>query len=138
MENPKNNPILDAIKAQAKTHEDQFDIATQAAIQRGFSRWFDDTWSSARANGALPNPFISSIFVFITTVLVKKFIGGFHKDMPMDHKEQAIADAARMLHGYIDQIEASALKDIHNPQPAPVTPKGNKQTIILPNKKFVQ
>lgn len=130
--------MADKIKSIQKEHEDQFDIATAAAIQRGFGRWFDDTWNSAKANGALPNPFISSMFVFMTTVLLKKFVGGFHPNMPVDHKEQAIADAKQMMIGYLDQIEAAALKELHNPKPAPeVTPKG-KQTIILPKKKFVQ
>lgn len=132
--------------AEQQSHQDQFDIATAAALQRGFGRWFDDTWNSAKANGALPNPFISSMFVFIVTVLLKKFIGGLHPDMPIEHKEMAIADAKRMMIGYLDQIEAAAIKDIHSPHPpessskigqSTVTPKG-KQTIILPKKRVIQ
>ena len=142
MENPKAPSMADRIKAQQQEHQDQFDIATSAAIQRGFSRWFDDTWMSAKANGALPNPFISSIFVFITTVLMKKFVGGFASDMPLDHKERAIADAKQMMIGYLDQIEAAAVKDMYAPKVsddsrvAPAT-KREKQTIILPNKRVL-
>lgn len=129
--------MKEKIEELQKEHQDQFDIATSAAIQRGFSRWFDDTWSSARANGAQPNPFISSIFVFITTVLLKKFVGGFHPDMPNDHKEQAIADAKQMMIGYLDQIEAAAIKDIYAPKPEP-KPEPPKQTIIMPKKRIIQ
>lgn len=138
MSNPTS--MHDKIKEIQEEHQDQFDIATQAAIQRGFSRWFDDTWMSAKANGALPNPFISSIFVFVTTVLLKKFVNSFSKDMPIEHKEMAIADAKRMMIGYLDQIEAAAIKDIHSPHKPEseseigVTSKG-KQTIIMPEKK---
>jgi hypothetical protein len=132
-------PVSEQLRTQQEHHQDQFDIATQAAIQRGFGRWFDDTWNSAKANGALPNPFISSIFVFTTTVLLKKFLNGLSKDMPPDHKEQAIADAKRMMVGYLDQIEAAAIKDIYSPHPpeseSTITPKGNKQTLIMPRKK---
>jgi hypothetical protein len=133
--------IREKLEAEQKVHQDQFDIATAAALQRGFGRWFDDTWNSAKANGALPNAFISSIFVFITTVLLKKFVGGFHPDMPADHKEQAIAEAKQMMIGYLDQIEAAAIKDIHRPHPpeseSTIAPKP-KQTIILPKKRIIQ
>lgn len=140
----QSGSMAEQIRSQAKHHEDQFDIASEAAISRGFQRWFDDTWLSARANGAMPNAFISSMFVFFTTVLTKKFMYGLHPDMPIEHKEMALADAKRMMAGYLDQIEAAAIKELHNPHPpesestiAPVTPKG-KQTIILPKKKVLR
>ncbi len=141
MSNPPS--MHDHIKAQAEAHQDQFDIATESAINRGFQRWFDDTWTSAKAKGALPNPFISSMFVFFVTVLVKKFLKGLPEGMPVEYKEMAIADAKQMMIGYLDQIEASAIKDIHSPHPpessseigaSTITPKG-KQTLILPEKK---
>lgn len=139
MEQPPSaaKTILDNIQAE---HEDQFNIAVNAAFQRGFGRWFDDTWTSARAAGARPNPFISSMFVFITTMLMKKFVAGMG-DAPLEMKEQGITEAVKLLKGYLDQIEASAVKDIHTPKPVtdPNTSGGNepapKQSIILPKKK---
>lgn len=129
--------IQEQIEALRDEHTEQFNIAINAAFQRGFGRWFDDTWTSARAAGAKPNAFISAMFVFLTTMLTKKFVAGFHPDMPMEDREQAIMGATRLLKTYLDQIEASAIKELYMPKPEstpePVTPKG-KQTIILPKK----
>lgn len=131
---PEPKPMKEQLESIHDEHQKQFDISVNAALQRGFGRWFDDTWLSARAQGAHPNPFISSMFVFITGVLMRKFVGGFHPDMPMDHKEQAVMDAVKMLKGYLDQIEAAGIKGLHNPQPE-APPEPPKQTIILPKKK---
>lgn len=133
--------ILDEIE---QGHQDQFQIAVQAALQRGFGRWFDDVWEDARAAGGLPKPFISSMFVFITTVLTKKFVNGLPDSMPLEEKEAAIMEANVLLKTYLDQIEASAIRELHKPKPAtppqPVTPEGNKKSkLILPKKrKFIQ
>lgn len=138
--------ILDQIE---QDHQNQFNLAVGAALKRGFGRWFDDVWEDARAAGALPKPFISSMFVFVTTVLTKKFVNGLPDTMPLEEKEQAIMEANKVLKTYLDQIEASAIKELYQPKPAtthaePVTPEGNggsvkKSKLILPKKrKFIQ
>lgn len=127
-------------------HQQQFGIAVAAALKRGFGRWFDDVWDDARAAGALPKPFISSMFVFVTTVLTKKFVNGLPDTMPLADKEAAIMEANALLKTYLDQIEASAIKELYAPKPAtthadPVTSGGNtkKSKLILPKKrKFIQ
>lgn len=135
--------MAEHIKSIHDEHEEQFNIAVNAAFQRGFGRWFDDTWFAARSAGALPNPFISSMFVFITTILTKKFIAGLPATLSVADKEQAIMQASGFLKGYLDQIEAAAIKELHNPKPspteeAPLTSGGKpapKQSIILPKKR---
>lgn len=131
--------MADQIKSIHEEHENQFNIAVNAAFQRGFGRWFDDTWTSAKAHGARANPFISSMFVFITTILTKKFVAGLPDTLSPAEKEAQIMEATKLLKGYLDQIEASAIKELHAPKPTPpVTPEGNKkQTIILPKKKVI-
>lgn len=109
--------MKDHLKAQRDEHEEQFNIATNAALQRGFGRWFDDTWLSARANGARSNAFISSMFVFISTILMKKFVAGFDATIPLDQREANISTAVQMMKGYLDQIEAAAIKDLYAPKP---------------------
>ena len=156
MENPKEPNMHDRLKSIHDQHEEQFNIAINAALQRGFGRWFDDTWMSAKANGALPNPFLSSMFVFITTILLKKFVGGLPATLPLEEKERLIMEAKELFRGYLDQIEGAAVQDVYAPKPATthaeprcpeclaplpckehdVTSKG-KQTIILPKKKVL-
>lgn len=142
MENIKNPSLREKIDDIRDGHQEQFDIAVNAAFQRGFGRWFDDTWTSARAAGAKPNPFISSMFVFLTTILMKKFVAGLPAELLLPEKEQAISEAVVLLKGYIDQIEAAGIKELYAPPPTlPVTPKGNEkpqQTIIQPKKRILR
>lgn len=130
--------ILDQIEAE---HEQQFSIAVGAALKRGFGRWFDDVWEDARAAGSLPRPFITSMFVFVTTVLTKKFVNGLPETLSLEEKEVQISEAARLLKTYIDQIEAAAIKELYQPKPPtvhadPVTSESNekKSSLILPKK----
>lgn len=137
--------ILDQIEAE---HEQQFSIAVGAALKRGFGRWFDDVWQDAKANGSLPRPFITSMFVFVTTVLTKKFVGGLPEMMPLEEKEVQISEAARLLKTYIDQIEAAAIKELYQPKrederATPVAqrvdqPKGNSKLIVPKKKRIIQ
>lgn len=138
--------ILDQIEAE---HEQQFTIAVQAAFKRGFGRWFDDVWQDAKANGSLPRPFITSMFVFVTTVLTKKFVGGLPEMMPLEEKEKQISEAARLLKTYIDQIEVAAIRELYQPKPPTVhaepiasaegvTAKGNSKLIVPKKKRIIQ
>jgi hypothetical protein len=147
MEKPEEKSMYEQIKEQQEHHQDQFDITVQAAIDAGIGPMFDAAWRTARARGAIPNPWISSMFVLVTGMLMKKFTAGFHPDMPADHREQAISDAKKLMMGYLDQIEASAIKEIYTPHPpessseigaSTITPKGKKSRIIMPAKKKFQ
>jgi 3-oxoacyl-ACP reductase-like protein len=130
----KTRETLDSISAE---HADQFDKSVSAAMKRGFMRWFDDTWLAARGDGVRANPFISSMFVFITTMLTKKFVAGLPNTLSAADRERAVVEAMGVLHNYLDQIEVAAIKDVHNPKPTP-TPQPSKQTIILPKKRIIQ
>lgn len=142
--------MAEFIQKQQEAHQDQFDMAVNAGIKCGIGPLFDAMWKEARSHGALPNPWISSMFVFVTGMLLKKFTAGFHPDMPDDHKVQAISDAKQMMVGYLDQMEAAAIKDVYAPkEPQPRCPKcfgplpcpehtvtsEGKSKIIMPEKK---
>ncbi len=133
--------MREKIVAQQQEHQDQFDIAVNAAITNGIGDLFDASWKMARGNGALPNPWITSMFVLVTSMLLKKFTANFGPDMPDDHKVQAISEAKQIMIGYLDQMEAAAIKEVYNPLPleseSTITSKG-KSKIILPKKRKFQ
>lgn len=141
---PDNMTIAEKLAAIKQEHEEQFAIAIGAAELNdnkrvpphpSFTQWLDHTWSLAGTRGAHFYPFISSMFIFFTTGLIKKFL----TTVPLEKKADTLATAVALFHTYLDQVRMAAEMDINhvvakeaglNPKPIdpdPVTPKGNLQ-----------
>lgn len=113
MKNPSQD-LRSRLETIAAEHEKQFSLAVQAAlhdnkIHRSFPRWLSYTWKYAEGRGANFNPFISAMFAYLTTALLKKFL----ETIPLESKTHALDTAIGLFRGYLDQVRDAAEMDIN-------------------------